>query len=802
MVRAMRRLGFTWSLSVIALLLGMPALGSADGLPLSKSVQAGKPLHAVKITVEGSDPAVVVVGGKRHEVPLRAPRGASIEAVALAADAAVTVVRVEGANGGWALVLGGRSGTNVLASGKTDWTGDPGERRMFLVEASGPEKSPRTVRFGTRYEGLAQCTANPPLIGAKRVDAITLEALPEQVAFSEVTPEGAAVEVVSGPTRGHPILPALEAVASSRIDETTSFYMVPRPVLDGSGATRWPLARGDFATLRWTQPSVPIGELELDLTLEGASAAGSLLLFADGNRALRIPLPPASPAAAPPEPRSAAPAPNAGELKLRVKPSEPLVTRCLALLSDDLPPGATIAVGEVRAFTELDQPGSIDRLVSLLVQDGQPGANAADLLAAMGDAGALAVAARFDELSPRGKRRGLRVLAKGLEQPPVMARVLNTAREGDADLREQALAVLLSGGEPGRIGLRELALEASEVGDAAARALVQRSGETTTLLQALNTPQGPDRAGLRTSLALSARRDPPGFASAVEGWLGQNPTAPARASLALAASNGGARALALRLTEPAWTGALEFPERYRFANALASADASPEADGWLEQQGAGASEWMMRRAAFESLRARDPARAGKLAENLVSDAYPRVRAAALEALAQGASWPHAAEVTRTDSWPLVRAAGAKALATRPEARPHLEALLSDPSVRVRVAAIDSLAVLKAREAWVAIEPHLAAADESADVHSAAIAFARELCVTQAREPLANTVRRALRPDSGEDAARLGVEALHALHDLGGPATADAKALATRPEAPPGLAKAYQGFRPPACEKAP
>ncbi len=176
--------------------------------------------------------------------------------------------------------------------------------------------------------------------------------------------------------------------------------------------------------------------------------------------------------------------------------------------------------------------------------------------------------------------------------------------------------------------------------------------------------------------------------------------------------------------------------------------------------------------------------------------------ATLESLAQSASWPRAAEVARTDSWPLVRAAGAKALAARPEARTQLEGLLSDPSARVRVAAIDSLAILKAREAWGAIAPHLAAADESPDVHSAAIAFARELCVTQAQESLANTVRRALRPDSGDDAARTGVEALRALHELGGPAAADAKAQATRPEAPPGLAKAYQGFRPPACEKAP
>jgi hypothetical protein len=474
------------------------------------------------------------------------------------------------------------------------------------------------------------------------------------------------------------------------------------------------------------------------------------------------------------------------------------------LLTDDLPPGVSFSVEEVRAYTELDQPGSVDRLVSLVVQDGAPGADAADLLAALGDVGAIAVAARFDELSLRGKRRGLRVLAKGLAQPPVMARVLHTAREGERDLSDQALSILQGGGEAGRVGLRELALDASELGDAAAKLLSQRVGEIPTLLQALNGPGGSERPGLRSALSLSARRDPQGFAASVESWLAQSPSTPARASLALAASTAGASGLALRLAQPAWVdaGASEFPERYRFANALAAADASPEADGWLEQQSGGAKEWMMRRAAFDSLRARDPARAAKLAETLAGDEYPRVRAATLEVLARGASWTRVAQLAQGDGWPLVRVAGARALASRPEARSQLEGLLADPSPRVRVAAIDSLTVQKAREAWPAVEARLKAPDESPEVTSAAVAYARELCLTQAQEPLTVVVRRSLRPDAGDEAARLGVEALHALHDLGGAAAADAKTLATRAEAPPGLAKAYQSFRPSACEKAP
>ncbi len=796
---------------ILCLLTSSAGSALAEALPLSKAVAAGKPARPLKIAVEAADPAVVIVGTKRIELRLRAPRGASVESVSVGPDASVVLVRIEGGSGSWALLLGGRAGNTVLASGRSDWAGDPGERRMLLIEASPAEQSPRSVRFGMRYEGLSICAATPPLIDERRVDPRTLEAVPAPQAFPQATSRDLEVEQVSGPAQREPILLALEPAGSSRIDEATGFYQQPRTLTDRNPQTSWPLSRGSFATLRWAQRKVDLRELEFDLTLPEARTAPSIVMLVDGERAFRIPLSstvdaasaaPALTAAERGGPVAAPPSPNSSSITLRVRPKEPLSTGCLALLTDDLAPGAALAVHEIRAYTDLDQAGSVERLVSMLVQDGKPGAGAADLLAALGGVGAQAVAARFDELSPRGKRRGLRVLAKGLEDPSIMARVLHTAKEGDQALREQALALLHAGGEPGSVGLRELAFDASALGDAAAKLLSQRPGETPALLRALDGPGGSERPGLRSALSLLARRDAAGFASAVDGWLAQAPSTPARASLALAAAHAGASALALHLAQPAWQDPLEFPERYRFAHALAAAEASPEADGWLEQQSSGAKEWMMRRAAFEALRARDLARAAKVAEALAADEYPRVRAATLEVLASGTHWTRAAQVAQADAWPLVRAAGARALSARPEARPQLEALLGDRSARVRASAIDSLIALKARASWPGVEARLKAAEEAPDVVSAAIAFVRDLCVTQAQEPLISVVRRSLRPEAGDDAVRLGVEALHALHDLGGAAAADAKALATRAEAPPGLAKAYQGFRPSACEKTP
>jgi hypothetical protein len=767
-----------------------PADASADALPLTSTVQAGRPLKALKVGVEGAEPTVVTVGGRRVELPTRGARGATVESLRVGAESAVTLVRVEAANGLWVLLLGGRAGTAPLTSGRADWAGDPGERRMLLVEASEPDAAgARSVQFGTRYEGLTTCTGTAPLIDARSVDATTLEAVVSVRPFAGAAAAQQAGVVAVSEERPAPVLAGLDAAGSSKVEESTRFYLPPRALVDGSRDTSWTFASGDFATLRWSEPKIALRELELQVTVSGSTAPISLLALADGERAMRIVLPP------PPDARTPVTS------RLRVTPGAPLTTRCLALVADQLPKGASLSISDVRAYTELDEPGSVEKLVSLLVQDGEPGAGAADLLSALGETGAVAVAARYDELSPRGKRRALRVLARGLDRPEVLSRVAQATHEDSTELRTQALTVLQAGGEPGRAALRELVSEPSELGDAAAKALVARPGETPALLRALAAPKGSERTGLRNALSQAARREPQVFAAEVDAWLSQGPSAQARGSLAVAVANAGVGPLVLRIAEPAWGAeALEFPERYRFAHALARAEASEPADGWLEREALGASEWMMRRVAFEALEARGPERARAVALKLATDAYPRVRASSLGSLARNGDLPQASQLATQDSWPLVRAAGARALALRPEARTVLEALVGDASPRVRTEAIDALATQRATQAWPVIEPHLRERTETPEVHSAAIGYARELCLASAKDALAEAVRRALRPDASEDEARTGVLALHALHDLGGAAAADAKSLATRPEAPPGLAKSYATFAAPVCER--
>ncbi len=781
-------------LASISLLLGLvlPAGAFAEPLPLTQTVRAGKPLRSLKVAVTTGDTTTVVANGKSHVLPAKAARSATVETVPLAGDAALTWVRVEAENGDWSLLLGGRAGTTALVSGRTDWVGDPGERRMLLIEAApANEQGARSMRFGTRYEGLGACFAEAPLLEAKQIDPTTLEASPSEslplARLSALESTQAALELAVHETPQTQALNGFDPAGSSRVEESTRFYLAPRAAVDGDAKTVWALSSKDFMSLRWTQPLLAIESLEIDVLLDAAPVTPTTLsVLADNNQVFRVDL-----AGKPVE----KPAPYT--LTARITPTAPLSTRCLALIAPELPAGKSLNIAEVRANTALDREGGINRQVSLLVQDGPEGAKAADLLAALGEPGALAVAARYDELSTRGKRRALRVLARGLAEPAAAQLVLRAAHDPDADLRAQALSVLKTGGEPGRVALRELALEASELGDTAAKALAQHRGEVPHLLAALAHEGGSERPGLRDALAATARREPESFAQAVDAWLPNASVVP-QASLSLAVATANLAPLALRLSEPAWNAELGFPERYRFAHALASAAPSEQADSWLEQQANSAAEWMMRRAAFEALASREPGRAQALASSLATDAYPRVRAATFPVLLQSQGLSKVEELAQRDPWPLVRVEAARALSTLPEGRKTLEAMLADPASRVRAAAIDGLHDLSAFDAWPNIAQRLSAGREAPTVELAAIAFARGGCLQAAREWLVSVVRRTFRADADDQDARLGVDALAALHDLGGAAAADAKTLAGRAEAPPGLSKAYTGLRPPRC----
>jgi hypothetical protein len=87
------------------------------------------------------------------------------------------------------------------------------------------------------------------------------------------------------------------------------------------------------------------------------------------------------------------------------------------------------------------------------------------------------------------------------------------------------------------------------------------------------------------------------------------------------------------------------------------------------------------------------------------------------------------------------------------------------------------------------------------VQTAAVRFAAGLCVQAARPPLTETARRALRADATDEDRQLGLEAIRALHDLGGEADQDARLIATREGGPPQLKQAFEAFGPSRCSEA-
>jgi HEAT repeat protein len=266
----------------------------------------------------------------------------------------------------------------------------------------------------------------------------------------------------------------------------------------------------------------------------------------------------------------------------------------------------------------------------------------------------------------------------------------------------------------------------------------------------------------------------------------------------MVAADAGMPELATPIAEGLLEQAQTFADRYRLAALAAALGPSEPLDTWLSQQSVSADEWMVRRAAYESLAKHNPELAQSLTLHVANDEYPRVRAAAAPGLAQTSNGERLALLASKDPWPMVRSAAAEALGGVPGSRPALEKLLDDTSRRVRTAAIDALTMQRASESWPLIAQRLSATAEWPEVQAAAVRFASTLCVEAARPQLVHLARRALRADASDDDRRLGLEALRALYALGGQAAEEAKQIAGREVAPPELVKALGEPAAPHC----
>jgi hypothetical protein len=731
----------------VALVFGVcvvaPSRIRAEALPYAPTVALGRPIHPVRLAFEGGESLALIRAGKRQALPARSASEVTLEVALVAADAAVGVLRVNTPEGAWIGLIGGRSGTDLLLFERAEPFGDPGERRAREIVVGDQQ-----VRTGLRYEGVTACGERTAWLDAQKIDPTTLTLVAAGQPNLPAALDDAAVQPLSAATAA-PVLPGLTASASSTLDGPTQLPRVPRALVDGDPARGVPTRSGELLTFRWSHGALPIERLELALR---SPKPVELWFLSEGERGVR------------------AVVPGSGVRRVAIQPPSPLHGRCLALVVAE---GDSLELRELAAYGALDQPGGLDRAIGMMVQDDAKAGPLADQLEQLGPDAAERVAVRWSELSPRGKRRSLKVLVHALEREPVRAAVLESASSEDVELRDAALSALERAGEPGRIVLRQLL--SSSVGDRAA-SLLARPEELPTLLTALASPGGSERAPLRDAIEAALRKEPARLAALLPAWRASNPSPSARIALTLALGKAGLPAEAAQLADNSIAEAHEFTDRYRLALALGLATPSAASDAWLTHEAVEAPEWMQRRAAFEALTRRGAAHVPGLADKLSHDIYPRVRAATLTPLLLSGRRAMVDVMLVQDGWPLVRAEAALALARAPNNRPALETALNDASARVRRAAIDALMIAQSVLSWPSVEKHALAASEARDVRMAAVTFAGSLCLAQSRDTLHALAARLDAPDATDAETELGLEALRTLHELGGPAEQDGAAL--------------------------
>ena len=781
------------------------SVARAEPLPHQSTVRIGRPPRAVSIRVTADETgAAIAIGNARADgvVPVPSPTSATVERVELAGGGAVAIVRVDNGSARGAALVGGRGRPQVLWTGRLDATGDPGERHRDVIEVADRDgdRSPDVV-VGVMSEAATICGQRETLLVPRAVDPRTIEL--RDVALRRL-PEGVdEVPVVAtlaspGPS-GAPLLPALHfRTASSSAGSPDEPGLVPPPLAlaDGSADTVWRegrpgAGRWEFATAAFTGGDHRVRALAFTMPAADAGAVPKqLYVVPDRGPRLHVtfPAPIATPGA-----------------RLWVTPPAAVNATCLSIVLDETGAGSgPTALAEVQAYTDLDFGEGLSALIEDIVADTERGAEAARLLATLGEPAVIAVREAWETLTPTGRRRSLRVFTES-------ARDVEAAREGlviaardeDADVRTDALAALADTGESAIGAIAELVTD-PRAGDDAAIELARRhpAAATPTLLAAFAREGGSERPALRRALATAASRGGADARAAVERWIDAGPPTGATASAALAlARDRSTHSAAATLLARGVARAERFEDRWRLvlaAKALGSeaSEAGASVDAWLASTAADAEEWMLRAAALEALAARGAEQARDVAREALEDPYPRVRVAALELLgSDGEMVERIAVAARRDGWPMVRAKAVAALADDPRALPVVRAAVDDPSKAVRAAAIRALTAARDRESVARVAARLEDGEELAEVWSAAIDYARTLCVRELAEPIAEVLRHGMRPNAWATDVEVAVEAVHALSLLGGEEADDALDRAASELAPPAIrAAAHQARR--------
>src|SRR5205085_234897 len=140
---------------------------------------------------------------------------------------------------------------------------------------------------------------------------------------------------------------------------------------------------------------------------------------------------------------------------------------------------------------------------------GARGAEAERLLVTLAAPARVATIAAWARMGAVGRRRAVRLLARGAADEELSRAALSTAAaDEDADVRSDAVAALAAAMPATASTLAEIVRGRGPAEDAAAMALARRAGDggTAVLLEAIAAEGGSERPMLREALRLGADR--------------------------------------------------------------------------------------------------------------------------------------------------------------------------------------------------------------------------------------------------------------------------------------------------------
>ncbi len=694
-------------------------------------------------------PACALAGGVTIETPSDAdPRGASLAVVRIAKDRHVVhvVVPRAGRAGTWEAVLaappGGGELRRVFAGETGIIHGEDGLRHGPMVLVS--EAAPdgtRRVVIGEQREDISLC-GRPTVIAPQLLVPADLTLKPALVQRLTVAERGAAPKLVAR-RAGEAEPPAVSGVLRAVV--ATSAVGDPRALTDGDPETTWAEGRTGAGkgefVVLHAPATVPLTGLELRHRPPTASR----------------------PAGTGPEVLWVATERELFEVKYAEDPfaqagsrwvvdfPAPVTTDCLALVTEsgfDAAATAEVTFAEVAARTALGA-ATPDELTARLRGGDASAEAAAGMLRALGAPGYAAVARAFPTLDEGGRRVALHVIdqAPCAEGAPVLVQALvgpHAAQRHHAEVRLERCGAAAS---PALVEALRGAKAPATVALLKALVIVAPAEAMRQALPRLAGASPKQRRALRGVIAHAADAEasrPALVAALADEALPPDTTLELLRALAAHLPRlqpEAGRAFARLARQDA-----EFRTRYLLAEpaaALASGDATARA--WVAWSLLSDPEQWVRARFAEALTEPNPFE-GELVRAL-ADGEVRVRLAALESLARAPSARVAEPVTgllRRDPWPMVRAAAATLAAAAP-ADPELDralvAALRDRSARVRQPVVVALGARRVVASAKPLRKRLTDRDEAVGVRIAAAGALATLCDPAAVEPLTRLARR-------------------------------------------------------------